>query len=257
MDGTIKVMAIFTISFFWVLSGLALFIVFLSCNSVVHFKAAGVSTVAVITSTKALPAPRGGGYIYSAGYIFVPQTNTSLSRSYVGYSSLSASAFSTLAVGGTVLVTYDPHSPSYSKMNTELDVRWADPYSSFFLLMEVIVPVLGFLTAATLLRGRKHYLLERSLVRWGSVASAVITAERKVSGGKVHRTRVTYEFRDQDGNLVIGQRSDLPSKKEREAGYNPAYAAVMDNPTVLYNPYDSSRNLLYPPGLVRCLPPSK
>lgn len=256
-DGTCKVMIILATSFFWTVAGLVLLMLFLGSHSVARLKATGVNTVAVITNTKVSVPPRGGGHVYIASYIFVPQTKTNLSGSYIGQASLSASAFSALAAGDTVVVTYDPHSPSYSKLKSELDVRWAHPYAIFFLAVEAVVPALGFLTAATLLYARRQYLWQRKLVQWGSVASAVITSEREVNSGRVRKARVTYEFCDQDGKLVTGQRSGLPTKKERDAGYIPAYAAVMDNPTVLYDPDDSSRNLLYPPTMVKCLSSGK
>ncbi len=203
IDRTCKVLIILATSFFWGIVGLLLLIAFLGCQSVAHLKATGVDTVAVITKTEVSVPPKGGGHVYIASYIFVPQTSTNLSGSYVSQASLSASALSALAVGDTVIVTYDPESPSYSRLKAELDVRWAHPYASFFLVAEAVVPTLGFLTAVSLLYARRHYFQQRRLVQWGSVASAVITAEREVRGGKVDRTQVTYEFRDQDGKLVI------------------------------------------------------
>ena len=240
---------------FWGPAGLILFLLFLDSHSIAHLKATGKDTVAVVTSMRS-DQIRSKERQYNLGYIFVPQTRTSLSRSYTGNASLSASEFSALTVGDTLAVTYDPGSPSNSRLRSELDGGWAHPYARFFRVAEVTLLVLVLSTALSAAYVRRQYVWERRLVQWGSLAPAIIVAERDVIIAKTRRTRVTYQFRDTSGLLVTGTRSDLPSQKELRDGYeHPYYSAVTDNPIVLHDPRDSSRNLLYPPAMMRCIKP--
>ena len=256
MDKGCKLVIFLCTSLFWTVGSLLLLMAFLVSHSVAQLKATGVDTVAVITRTATFVPSRGGDREYLADYIFVPQTNTSLSRSYTGKAGLSASEFSMFSVGDTVVVTYDPRSPDYSRLKSE--VRWAHPYTKFFITVGFLVPIFGFLPMAVLLYVRSRYLRQRKLVRWGSVATAIITAEREVGFGSARRTRIIYEFRDQAGKLVTGNSSNLPSRRNLKNGYGLAvYAAVVGNPVVLYDPNDSSQKMLYPLSIVSCLFPTK
>ena len=252
-----RVAIIVGVAALWALAALAVLGVFLDCHAAERLGASGVDTVAVVIDARVSAQHRGGGQRYVVTYIFVPQTQTSLSRSYTGDAGVSAAEFNALPVGQPVPVTYDPHSPSFSRLKLDLDGRLAHPYDAVLHAVQLVLVVFGALTVVPLGVARVAYVRERRLARWGSVASATIVGERQVSSGRQRYTQVTYQFFDENGVLVTGRRSSLPSRRMLEAGYDQviysAWHAVFDNPTVIYDPANSSRNLLYPPVMVKCV----
>ena len=251
VDPMPRVMLILGLSIFWSIAAFFLLLTFLQCHGMARLKANGVDTVGVIKVTEAIMASRGGGR-YEVEYVFAPKTQTSPPRSYTGKALLSPAAFYKMAVGDTVVVTYDPHSPSTSRLRSELDTTWAEPYSKLLELAELLLPLISVASALAIGHARWAFLREEHLVRWGSVAPAVIVGERKILWKKQNYTRLTYQFRDDDGRVVTGRRSDLPSRKSLDAGYGaPARSTAADYPVVLYDPTNSSRNLLFPPVMLR------
>ncbi len=252
VDPVPRVMLIVGLSTFWLVVTLFLFVSFVQCHGMARLKATGVDTVGVIKTAETIMASRGGERRYDVEYVFVPQTQTSRLRSYTGKAFPSAAAFSDMAVGNTVVVTYDPHSPSASQLRSELDTTWAEPYAKFLELAEFLMPLISIVSALAIGHARWSFLREEHLVRWGNVAPAVIVGERQVYMSKQHRTRLTYQFQDDDGRIVTGKRSDLTSRKALNVGYGAAARpTVADNPVVLYDPANSSRNLLFPPVMMR------
>ena len=251
VDPMSRVMLMLGLSTFWLMAAFLLLLTFLQCHGMAHLKATGTETAGVIRDTETMMTSHGERR-YNVEYAFVPRTQTSLSRSYTGKAFIPAAAFYNMAVGDTIMVTYDPHSPSTSRLRSELGTTWAEPYSKFVEMSEFLLPLISVVSALVISRARRAFLREEHLVRWGSVAPAVIVGERQIYRNKQRLTRLTYQFRDDDGRVVTGKRSDLPSRKALDAGYGAAaQSTVADNPVVLYDPLDSSRNLLFPPAMMK------
>jgi len=92
----------------------------------------------------------------------------------------------------------------------------------------------------------------RELLKYGSVASATIIKGEIKSAGKGQSITLTYQFVDSEGNVVESISKSLPA-----GDYPLAVArrlAVTSNPTVLFDPRNSSHSLLYPPSGPRCVP---
>jgi hypothetical protein len=100
------------------------------------------------------------------------------------------------------------------------------------------------------------YREEVELVRWGAIAPAKITDEDKISSRHGKSARLVYRFRDRDGGLGEGRRGNLPVAGPFQSHVaDPLMLSIRANPLVLYDPRDSSRNLLYPPNYVAAILP--
>ena len=99
-----------------------------------------------------------------------------------------------------------------------------------------------------------RYLRERKLVKWGrAVHDTILSEEEHFVGRGIRTTHLTYQFRTDDGMIVEGVCKGLPSKKEMENEKSHALLTqITDNPTVLYDPNRSSKNMMCPPSLVVC-----
>jgi hypothetical protein len=89
---------------------------------------------------------------------------------------------------------------------------------------------------------------QKNLIKWGRTAEAmIIDIKERVApkGGKY--TMVTYRFTDADGKIVQGEGGPLRP--------NLNLIKFTNNPTVVYDPHNSAKNLLYPADGVVCYPP--
>ncbi|MCB8873666.1 hypothetical protein [Acidisoma silvae] len=96
-----------------------------------------------------------------------------------------------------------------------------------------------------------RYRKEVRLMKWGTLAPAKIIEENEISSRYGKSLRLVYQFRDRDGGLEENTCSGLPVMSTFSPGYiDPLMLTIRANPLVLYDPGDSSRNLLYPPKFV-------
>jgi hypothetical protein len=117
------------------------------------------------------------------------------------------------------------------------------------LFVSAAFPVLGMaiVLAATL----PSYLKEKKLLQFGKVAAATIVGEKDEWISKYGPSfTVTYSFTDEYGHAVTGVQKGLPAKNDKRAIVVADRARIFDNPTALYDPLDSGRSVLYPPGSV-------
>jgi len=68
-------------------------------------------------------------------------------------------------------------------------------------------------------------------------------------------TEIAYQFTDQAGQIVRGVRRKFPPKHDERSRSVAMRAKMLDHPTVLYDPADSRKNLLYPGVTVICEQP--
>lgn len=156
--------------------------------------------------------------------------------------------------GGTISrnidILFDPQDPRLSAANPDDRIHQSDPYRLFRM-----VSVFGFGMASLMVLALgaffgRTYSREKRLLRSGiPVAAEIVSrAEYKVKGREL--TRVTYRFVDPAGNWIEGKRGGIPTSSDRNLKSAELGRKILDNPTVLYDPDDSRRNLLYPPTAV-------
>lgn len=157
--------------------------------------------------------------------------------------------FRTLSVGSRLNVIFDPADPSTSALQYEmrpLGTAGATlPRTLVFAALLACIP-LGILGIV-----RVDLARQRRLLTGGAAARAEIvnaTRRRRPHGASVV---LVYRFVDADGRSVEGRKPGLPLKYlAGPQSPDPAVVALFANPTVLYDPSDSSRNALYPFSLV-------
>jgi hypothetical protein len=84
------------------------------------------------------------------------------------------------------------------------------------------------------------YHKQKYLIKWGRAVEATITGKKE---GKI--TITTYRFLDADGKNVEGVRKS----------WNWPTNAFLNNPTVVYDPRNSAKNVLYRSDWVVCYLP--
>jgi hypothetical protein len=173
---------------------------------------------------------------------------------YTATDQLDVQNFSQLHVGDVVPVAYDPSYPRRSLLNFNDIVFERDNTQSLILGCAI----LSFVLLSTLfveLIFIRNYRRQKRLLQWGKAAAATIVSDIEYSDGRAGRkAAVTYTFTDESGHVVEGKRKGLPIQKQRKGDM---YDKMFADPTVLYDPEDSSKNMLYPFALVDCPPKSQ
>ena len=96
-----------------------------------------------------------------------------------------------------------------------------------------------------------QYRRQKRLLEWGEVAAATIVSDSEYNAGRAGRkSAVTYTFADDTGRVVQGKRMGLPVKNSRRGAM---YVEMFGDPTVIYDPDDSAKNMLYPFAWIDCI----
>jgi Protein of unknown function (DUF3592) len=170
---------------------------------------------------------------------------------YTATDQLEVETFDQLHVGDPVPIAYDPAYPQRSLLNFNNIVFARDNVQAQmgplmiipFLLLGTLVVVLIFI---------RDYRKQKRLLQWGKTAVATIVSDTEYNAGKAGRkAAVSYTFSDESGQIVQGKRKGLPIKDRRQ---DAMYKEMFEDPTVLYDPEDSSKNMLYPFAFVDCPP---
>jgi hypothetical protein len=158
--------------------------------------------------------------------------------------------FNELHVGDTVPIVYDRDYPPRSALNFNNIVLTRNNASVFFIGLAIVIPISMILLVMPLLLLRQ-YRLEMHLLKWGQVTAATILSDTEYDAGRAGRaSAVTYRFTDESGHTVRGKRAGLPVRGSRKGAM---YVEMFGDPTVIYDPVDSSKNQLYPFMLVDCV----
>ncbi len=103
------------------------------------------------------------------------------------------------------------------------------------------------------------YYKEKKLLKFGYATAANIISEIEyddINSRKfMQATSIAYSFADIEGNLIAGKRDRLPRRRTTNEESLNLLAKITNNPTVLYDPKDSSKNMLYPGYYADCLLP--
>ena len=171
--------------------------------------------------------------------------------SYTATDQLDVRNFNQLHVGDVVPIAYDPAYPPRSLLNFDNIVFARDNLQALKLPL-MILPLALLGTLAIVLIFIRDYRKQKRLLQWGKAAVATIVSDTEYNAGKAGRkAAVSYTFTDESGQIVQGKRSGLPVKKRRQ---DAMYKEMFEDPTVLYDPEDSSKNMLYPLAFADCPP---
>jgi len=137
-----------------------------------------------------------------------------------------------LAVIATILII------SGSNMNLWISIVFAAAVDLLIFTILGFVPVLGSMQ-------------QRRLLETGGAATAIIVERQKYFTPRYVRAKVIYEFADRNGQTYRGVRLHLPVAVLTGAPIDdPKIAAMLANPTVVYNRDNPSINMLYPFDMV-------
>ena len=205
-------------------------------------KERGVIAAGVITNLYTSSGSKGRtNYNVTYAYPLVPRT------AFMATDQTDRLRFSQLHVGDDVPIAYDPVYPPRSGLNFDNIVFTRD--NIFLAAFVGIMPLFMLLVPCIFI---VSYRRQRRLLQWGKAAAATIVSDTEYNAGKQGRkAAVTYSFTDESGRVVQGKRTGLAVKKSRTGDM---YQEMFGDPTVLYDPDDSSKNMLYPLALVDCPP---
>jgi hypothetical protein len=137
-----------------------------------------------------------------------------------------------LAAIATALIIYD------SDMSLTRSIVSAAAVDLLIFAVLGFVPVLG---------SRQ----QRRLLETGGVATAVIVERQKYLTPRYARAKIIYEFTNSNGQIYRGVRMQLPVAALTGGPISdPTIAAMLANPTVIYDRDDPSIIMLYPFDMV-------
>ena len=201
--------------------------------------------------TKVSHGRHGDTTTYYMDYSYTPVSYLRADQGavYLRTAEIPSADYSQIRVGDSLDVAYDQGHPDKAVAQHEIVLNEALVY---------ILLATAFFGTVWLRRIRNHYQ-EKRLMRWGKVVHAKITNTQFIQGRYGTYATVKYEFTDGDGKIVEGKRTGIPSigasqwlGDQKESSLKEKFAAIIDNPTVIYDPQDSSRNIIYPAASVIC-----
>jgi hypothetical protein len=206
----------------------------------------GVSVAGTVTNLYTSNGGKGRtNYNVAYSYPLVPKS------AYTASDQLDVQHFNQLHVGDAVPIAFDPAYPARSLLNFD-NIVFARDNVHALMLPAALVSVMLLGTLVVVLVFIRSYQRQKRLLQWGRFAAATIVSDTEYNAGKAGRkSAVVYTFTDESGCHVQGKRSGLPTKKSRAGDI---YQEMFADPTVLYDPQDSSKNMLYPFAFVDCPP---
>jgi hypothetical protein len=183
---------------------------------------------------------------YHVVYEYVPRTSSNGAQGVLtAENAVSGEDYQRLRIGQGVPVVYDTTDPKSVALNFKGEVYQEDPLDiakGDMAFMAIYAPI--YLVALIFLL--RAYFREKRLLRFGIAAPAEITEEIESGMNENSRSRLIYRFEDGSGNWVEGIKNAVPGKYDGRPASVSYRMCLLDNPTVLYDPRDSARNLLYP-----------
>jgi hypothetical protein len=212
-------------------------------------KERGVQAAGTVTNLSTSNAGKGQtNYNVTYTYPLVPKPI------YTATDQLDAQNFNQLHVGDAVPIAYDPTYPPRSLLNFN-DIVFARDNVHSLTVPFMVVPLSLLCTLIVTLIFTRTYLKEKRLLQWGKTAVATIVSDTEYNAGRAGRkAAVAYTFVDETGSVVRSERKGLPRKDRRQ---DAVYKVMFENPTVLFDPSDSSKNMLYPLAFADCPPKSQ
>jgi len=185
-------------------------------------------------------------YQYHVVYTFTPKGLAGAAPSAIRAEAVvSSTDFQKASPGRRLPIMYDPSDLSNSRPNIADEVRKAEPFDVVKL---TLLAVLGFVSVALLLCSFRivRYFRDSAILRWGQAVPATIVREEEQTTRGGPTSKVTYRFKDATGKLVEGSQKYVPTATDSRPGFSAHRMKFMFNPTVVFDPKDSARNILYP-----------
>jgi len=171
---------------------------------------------------------------------------------------VSSAHYQMLRIGSKVPVVFDPDDITRSALNFGDVIHQTDHWQAMRGTLALISVLTGAIITICMIPICRAYCRERCLVRWGYAVPATIVGQYQHNMSGVGRTALVYRFMDAKGTMIDGARENLPGENEWERDSAREYLArFLENPTVLVDPRNSNRNLLYPPIYVACCLPRR
>ena len=183
---------------------------------------------------------------YHAKYSFFANLQSNRQGTILGDGTVSLDQYQNLMIGSAIPVVYDPQQPLLSMLNTKHKIQMIDPYRAAIITAPLFLLILSVPGSVFFIQ-LASYRRQRWLLKWGQIASAIIIDEADDSTGKRY-SKLTYRFSDANGETVEGTAIFAPIAR------NPARLTILQNPTVLFDPSNSRKNLLYPAMFVASIP---
>jgi hypothetical protein len=159
-----------------------------------------------------------------------------------------------LAIGAKVPVIYSPEI-SYEGYLYFRDGFQVNPSGGLIPLAIMLCIIVALYAALMGFIQLLPYYRDKHLIKWGRATEATITETQGVNGS----IKAVYQFMDADGYILEGVQYVYPSSlQSRYWWWPPSYLPAgdnLDNPTVVYDPRNSAKNLLYPSCWAVCYPP--
>jgi len=182
---------------------------------------------------------------YHAVYHFADPAHPGDAKYYIsGDDRIEQSLYDTLKANSSVGILYDSRDPEHSAIEAELDRQPALEFQVNDIAFRLGLPALIFVGLAVY--GFMKFLAEKRLLQRGQPVSATIIGETEVQGRNGRTARVAYSFKDAGGQTIQGKRGGIPTSDAKSEKSIAARACLLDNPTVLYDPGNSAKNMLYP-----------
>jgi hypothetical protein len=94
------------------------------------------------------------------------------------------------------------------------------------------------------------YRREEYVLQWGKAAPAKIIAEHQVKTRSGLIAKVSYSFEDDHG-VTRRKTISLPVSNDPRPGFAEERARYLNNPTAVFDPRNSKRNVLFPGTLLQ------
>jgi len=206
------------------------------------------------TVVRLQPAVTGrgrGDHVPLVGYSYEPKELAGKpDRVIHGERGAAPSEYRTLRPGGMIPLVYDPKHPEQAELKSRVEAHRLGKETPAFprgLLLFAVIPA-GILSYMFW-----NHLQEKRLLRWGKAARATIIGEVGYQArGKW--SRIIFTFQDESGNTVRGEKAGLARGDDPRPDFVQHRQSFLANPTVVYDPRNSARNMLYPGSAAKLVP---
>jgi Protein of unknown function (DUF3592) len=205
----------------------------------------GIDTAATVTDLY-IGKRKGQGYTVEYRY-----TSDSSNTARINRVAVTKDIYNRLQIGVQIPVTYDPRDSNLSRLNFSNSIHQDDAILSAIDSDRSVNLILGalllFIIGVDVFIFRQ-FLTEKRLLQWGAVAPAIILGEEEYKTINNRRfSKVRYSFSDTHASVAEGVNKYVPVAGDTRPALMELRAQLLQNPIVLFDPYDSSTYVLYPP----------
>jgi len=187
-------------------------------------------------------------YSYFIDYRFEPPELSHQAVNFEGDEvKVRASLYYAAGIGDPIAVIYDPERPSRSMLLASFDAM--QEHSAWPLAWIGCTMIGGPTIVIGVLYGF-YYRREKHILQWGKAAPAKIIGEHEIATRSGRVAKVSYSFEDDHGVTRRNTRS-LPVSGDPRPGFVEERERYLNNPTAVFDPRNSKRNVLFPGTLLQ------